>query len=154
MCVRDSILLLVAIPALLAATNDAQTEATKKELARLQGAWKLTAVEENGRESVLPEKDQTNWFVKGKAFCGPDGKQLSTVQLDPTTRPKSIDFSYAADPAKMIEKLVREGIYLLEGDTWKTCVNTRTQGVKERPSEFSTKDRPGWRLLVFKRQSP
>jgi C-terminal processing protease CtpA/Prc len=44
-----------------------------------------------------------------------------------------------------------EGIYVVDDDTLKICVNPATDGVKERPGEFSTKDKPGHRLLVFKR---
>ena len=44
-----------------------------------------------------------------------------------------------------------EGIYSVEADTLKICVNRLAEGVKKRPSGFSTRDKPEWRLLVFQR---
>jgi len=47
---------------------------------------------------------------------------------------------------------VYEAIYVVEKDTLKVCVNKRTEGAKERPGSFSTKDHEDWRLLVFERE--
>src|SRR5262249_15115681 len=46
---------------------------------------------------------------------------------------------------------VCEGIYSVDGDTLKLCVNRQSEGVKERPNVFSTEGKPEWRLLVLKR---
>src|SRR5262249_21135940 len=51
-------------------------------------------------------------------------------------------------------KRVLEGVYVVEGDTLKICVNKQTEGVKERPQGFSTKDKEDFRLLVFEKTQP
>jgi S1-C subfamily serine protease len=40
----------------------------------------------------------------------------------------------------------------VDGDTLKISVNRRDAGVKERPLDFETKDNPGRRLLILKRE--
>src|SRR5207253_3690172 len=47
-----------------------------------------------------------------------------------------------------------EGIYVIEKDRLKVCLNTRTNGPKERPSDFTTKDKPNLRVFTFQRISP
>jgi S1-C subfamily serine protease len=46
---------------------------------------------------------------------------------------------------------VYEGVYTVEKDTLKVCLNSRADA-KDRPGEFSTKDRADRRLLVFERE--
>src|SRR5262249_10259904 len=46
-----------------------------------------------------------------------------------------------------------EGIYTVEKDTLKVCLNGRADA-KDRPAGFSTTDKPDWRLLVFERENP
>lgn len=121
----------------------ADPDAGKKEVAQLQGGWKLAIFEARGEERDFPEYSFI-WFIKGnKIFYG--GKELAEFTVDPGTSPKVIDLAFH-DP-----KREHEGIYSLEKDTLRICVNQRTDGGKERPQEFATKDKPDWRLLVFKR---
>src|SRR5262249_20578001 len=44
-----------------------------------------------------------------------------------------------------------EGIYAVEKDTLKICLNRLSDGVKERPGGFATQDKENLRLLVFER---
>jgi uncharacterized protein (TIGR03067 family) len=118
-------------------------EAAQKDLAALKGTWRLTAVESAG--STMDQFDDgPRWVIKGnKVFYA--GKELAALTVDGATTPKSMDL--ALDNPKR----TYEGIYSLKEDTLKICVNRQTDGVKERPAGFDTKDKTGLRLLVFRR---
>jgi uncharacterized protein (TIGR03067 family) len=125
------------------AGGDPKAEAVKKELAVLQGVWKLTALEIDGKTTDFPE-NPPRWFIKeDKVRYG--GQELAALMIDAATTPRSIDLAFLSP------KRSYEGIYSVTGDTLKICVNRQTEGVKERPVGFATKDNPEWRLLVFKR---
>jgi uncharacterized protein (TIGR03067 family) len=139
MSARIACLLIAVIPSVgfANAADDA-----KEKLAPLQGGWKLESFEVNGEASDLGTSFW--WYIKGdKVLYG--GSELAKLVVDPGTSPKCIDVAFK-EP-----KRVLEGIYIIEDDTLKICVNNATDGVKERPGEFSTKDKSGHRLLVFKR---
>jgi uncharacterized protein (TIGR03067 family) len=109
----------------------------------LQGAWKLESLEIDGKPAELPDSPFW-WFIKGdKVLYG--GSELAALTIDAETSPRCIDLGFR-DP-----KRVFEGIYAIEDDTLKICVNPVTEGVKERPADFSTKGKPSVRLLTFKR---
>ncbi|HEV3203833.1 MAG TPA: TIGR03067 domain-containing protein [Gemmataceae bacterium] len=115
----------------------------KKELAELQGSWALTSVEREGKAEDLSNR-YPPWVIKGnKVFYG--GEEVALLAVDPTTKPKCIDISFP--PAKN----PYEGIFLLEENSLKICINKETEGPKQRPGKFSTMEKPDWRLLQFKR---
>jgi uncharacterized protein (TIGR03067 family) len=133
--------LLVAAAVSSAAGRPADDQAGK-ELAALAGTWKLVSLEANGEARELRENPR--WVIKGtKVLYG--GDELAGLTIDPATTPRSIDLAFR-NP-----KRVSEGIYTVEKDTLKVCLNHQTEGVKERPQGFATKGKPGWRLLVFQR---
>jgi uncharacterized protein (TIGR03067 family) len=116
---------------------------SKKDLAALQGVWKLEAVESDGAKQELVRKPP-RWVIKAnKVFYG--GEELAVLTLDPAAKPKIMDIAFSKGKGTF------EGVYSLSKDTLKVCVNKKTEGVKERPVGFDTKDKPDWRLMVFKR---
>src|SRR5258708_39714687 len=131
-------LLLVVLHPLASAGED---QAKTDKLAALQGTWKVKALEFDGKPSDLPEVSFW-WVIQGdKVFYG--GQELAKLTVDAATKPPCIDLAFR-NPDR-----VYEAIYAVEADTLKICVNRATEGVKERPSSFSTEGKPGWRLLVF-----
>jgi uncharacterized protein (TIGR03067 family) len=131
---------LVAAVGLLAGFVRAEDVAKDK---LLQGAWKFESLEIDGKPAELPDNAYW-WFIKGdKVLYG--GSELAALTIDAETSPRCIDLAFR-DP-----KRVFEGIYAIEDDTLKICVNPVTEGVKERPADFSTKGKPSARLLTFKR---
>jgi len=132
-------LLLTAFPLGAAPPDDA----TKKDLAALQGTWKTYSAEVNGEEGFYPEMSARLVIKDQKVFYA--GEELAGLTINATTSPRSIDLEYRK-PKKVIE-----GVYSLNGDTLKLCVNRQADGVKERPTGFETKDKPNVRVLVFKK---
>jgi uncharacterized protein (TIGR03067 family) len=119
----------------------------KKELAELQGVWRLIGFEIDGQEAFLQEHKQLRWVIKDdKVFYG--GDELAKLTLDPATNPKCLDF------ARANSKLVHEGIYKLDKDRLKICVGMMADGVKERPLQFGHKDTDKYRTLLFERDKP
>lgn len=68
-----------------------------------------------------------------------------TYKLDPTKDPKAIDLTHTLGKE---QGKVRLGIYLLDGDDLKMCVDD------ERPTEFATRPESGRALIVLKRVTP
>jgi uncharacterized protein (TIGR03067 family) len=69
-----------------------------------------------------------------------------TITIDPTTKPKWYDMTIPEGPKK---GQVLQGIYELEGDTWKYCQDKAGKG---RPTEFSGKAGSGWVLVIMKKE--
>jgi uncharacterized protein (TIGR03067 family) len=123
--------------------DDSSAAAAKQGAAELQGKWKLLSLEIDGTAIDLGDA-QPRWVIKGnKVRYG--GEELGQLIVDPTATPKIVDLSFAHP------KKVYEAIYAIDQDTLKICLNKQTEGVKERPADFSTKDKKNLRLLVFQR---
>ena len=128
-------LLLLALPALLPVR--AADDTPKKDApAALQGGWKFTSLENDGKTAELPGVSFW-WVIKGdKVYYG--GKELAKLTADATTTPKCLDLAFR-NPDR-----VYEAVYSIEDDTLKICVNRQTEGVKERPNSFSTEGKSEW----------
>ncbi|HJZ91478.1 MAG TPA: TIGR03067 domain-containing protein [Gemmataceae bacterium] len=112
--------------------------------AGLQGCWKLVSVETDGKTNDPVGGGQPRWVVKGDTvYYG--GEAIIRFTADPSTTPLIIDLRFR-DPDR-----VYEGVYAVEKDTLKVCLNSRADA-KDRPGEFATKDRADRRLLVFERE--
>jgi uncharacterized protein (TIGR03067 family) len=118
-------------------------DGAKKALAELEGVWKLTRIEAGGEARDLNGKTP-HWTFKGKKVSF-GGEPLAEIVADAGGVPKSLDLTLAG------EKDAREGIYAIDGDTLKICVNWDTGGLKERPQEFASKDKASFRVLEFAR---
>lgn len=118
----------------------------KKVIRAIDGTWRLESVEEDGKALDEPGDNGPRWKIKGTNVQYA-GESLLEIKTDEATTPKSLDL-VAVNP-----KRTYEGIYSLEGDTLKICVNRDTEGVKDRPQDFVTEKKPNIRLLVFKRDT-
>jgi len=127
----------------LAAAVPADTPPAKKGPAELQGTWKLVSVEINGKPFDVGQ-GQPRWAIKGDKIRYA-GEDLAVLTADPKATPKTLDLSFLSP------KKAYEGIYTVEKDTLKICLNGQSDGLKERPQDFSTKDKANLRLLVFER---
>ncbi len=135
---------LVTFAMLTFVSAQAKEPSDKKVPEEIQGVWKLTSLEING-ESVDLRKSLPRLVIKdNKIQYG--GEEFATVTADATTTPKILDLSFPKP-----EKRAYEAIYSIEKNTLKICINGSSGGVKERPGDFTTKDKPQLRLLTFQR---
>ena len=121
---------LLAVPALLVLSAvTAQEDVAKKEVAKLQGTWKLVGVELGG--ITLPEEafKGRQIRIEGEKISGVV-KALLTYRVDATAKPKAIDL--LSDKGKTPAK----GIYELQGDTLTVCYPPQTS--LDRPKSFDT----------------
>lgn len=136
---------------LLAAVAVAQEEATKADMLKIQGIWRLQSREKDGTsdsaeaiKDILMTNEGDKFSFKGSASGA--GAMTGTFKLDATKKPKTMDRIPADGPRK---GKTLPGIYALDGDTLKICVSLTGT---ERPSEFATRAKSGVLLSVFKRE--
>jgi uncharacterized protein (TIGR03067 family) len=116
--------------------------AADKPSAELDGLWKIVSVEIDGNVRQLD--DDLRWLIKDSKVVYGD-EPLAALTSYPTSTPKGIDLSF------LEPKQDYEGIYALENGELRLCLNVRTTGAKERPFDFSTKDKPNWRIFTLER---
>jgi uncharacterized protein (TIGR03067 family) len=140
------------ITAILVASTCALLAEDKKpadDQKKLLGAWKIVAMEENGKASD-DFKDAVLTMQEGKyTIQTPDGEVLDgTYKVNSSAKPKEIDFvpNFGRNKGK-----TTLGIYALEGDTLKIC---RDDAGKPRPKEFATRPDTGLIVFVLKRHKP
>jgi uncharacterized protein (TIGR03067 family) len=128
----------------LATESGSQAQDAKKGVPELQGTWTIVDVQDHG-ESVPFPGNLPRWVIKGnKVYYG--GEVLAVLTAFPDSTPRGIDLTFTKNDRTY------EAIYAFEGDQLKLCINRQDDGVKERPGEFGTKDKPGLRLFVLKRE--
>jgi RNA polymerase sigma factor (sigma-70 family) len=123
------------------------------ELGRLQGSWNLTAIEVEGQKQpengfkgsrmVLEGTTLTFFTAQGERACE------GTVNVNAASTPKTLDLLFTEGPSKGHLSL---GIYELEGDTWKICLNA--PGYRVRPREFATRAGGPSMVETLKRAAP
>jgi uncharacterized protein (TIGR03067 family) len=112
--------------------------------ADLQGCWKLVSIESDGKSSDPFGGGQPRWVIKGTSVSY-SGEEIIKFTVDESTSPRIIDLKFR-DPER-----VYEGVYVVEKNTLKVCLNGRSDA-KDRPGVFSTTDQADWRMLVFERE--
>jgi uncharacterized protein (TIGR03067 family) len=120
-----------------------------KERKGYQGAWKVVAVEVDGKEVAENDFRKLTFINKadGTWIVESEGKEISSGKsdIDPTKKPKTIDFMPTSGVFSGNEYL---GIYELGKDTRQICYAEKT---KERPTEFSAPAGSGRFLIKFER---
>lgn len=135
----------VACALFLGGGNARAEEKPAKPPAELQGVWKLTALEIKGKELEPVGGGSPRWVIKDNTISY-GGEEIAQFTSDPATTPRVLDLKYR-DPERTYE-----GIYTVEKDTLKVCLNKKADGTKDRPSKFATADQDDWVLLVFERE--
>ena len=128
-------------PKLITEPKRGEDPATKKDLARIQGSWKITELHVGGREisgkeaygGAVSVKFERLTFEGDKMYVTLDGKRAaegSTFTLDAAELPRTFDFKNSA--MKMI------GIYEFDGQHLRICFHST-----KRPSRFESKEAGG-----------
>jgi uncharacterized protein (TIGR03067 family) len=140
-------LLMIAALGLLLGADNPQDAASKKDLERMQGTWKLVSAIQDGTALSEDKVKQTTIVIKDDTFRFPGlaedaTSREGTFKLDATKSPKEMD-------TISTKKEVMLGIYELDGDRYKVCFAPTG---KPRPSEFASKLGSGNLLQVWKRK--
>ncbi len=122
---------------------------TKAE--RLEGRWKVVALESDGRKATAAELEAMKdggWTFKDAEVSieDPNAPGKSSFKIDPDKSPKQIDLIGLEGPQK---GKTMEGIYRLEGKRLTVCVRDVAAAGKGRPTEFVTKADSGLGLITL-----
>jgi uncharacterized protein (TIGR03067 family) len=90
----------------------------------------------------IAKNGETTIEIGGRVFF------KAKFRIDPTKKPKTIDYTMTEGPTKGKTQL---GIYELDGDTVKFCFAAPG---KERPTEFTAAEGSHRTLSVWKRKKP
>ena len=124
-------------------------DAVRKELKALQGTWKAVSLEAGGKS--LPKEAVPDFTF----IIGADGKSIgkspqveyqATITVDPKKNPKTIDIVPDNGPDR---GKTQPGIYEFDGDKLKICA---AQPGKDRPTDFDTKGKMGYSLMILRRE--
>jgi len=125
------------------------SEATKKEMAQLQGEWSMMSGSVNGQPMPDEMRKQMKRVCKGDEAITTMGAMVylkAKISIDPSKKPKTIDYQITGGATKGKTQL---GIYELDGDTFRSCFSA--PGVL-RPADFTTKPGDQRTLTVWKRE--
>jgi uncharacterized protein (TIGR02246 family) len=137
-----------------AAKHDPVNKPAADDLKALQGTWVTLKLVSDGKVEVDLNEPPTEgpfstltynghkWVLK----LGDAELASGTSKVDSSKTPKHIDLTHESGPQKGRTVL---GIYNLVGDEYTACIAAPG---KERPSEFSSKEGSGQRLVVSKRE--
>jgi len=143
--------LLFAALGLIAA--DAPKDDAKKDLDTIQGTWMIASGVYGGEDINSDLVSKLSFEIKGDQLLLKGDEEVVkdyakiTLRLDPSGKPKLIDFTVGQGEEK---GAVIEGIYEINGDELKICAKL---GAKERPAEFKSPENSRVALLTLKRQS-
>jgi uncharacterized protein (TIGR03067 family) len=123
----------------------------KKKDTNADGAWTVTAMEENGKKVPADAIDKLDMklTIKGDSYTVTmAGKVLDkgTSTRDAQKKPNTLDIKSAEGPNKGKTILA---IVEFSGDVMKVCYDLEG---KSRPKEFSTKEGSGHVLIVYQRE--
>ena len=143
--------LLAVMTVIIPSVWAADSQAVKKDMARLQGEWSMVSGSADGQ--AMPEQmlKQMKRVCQGDETTTKMGNQVflkAKFTVNPVKKPKAIDYQMTDGFTKGKTQL---GIYELDGDTFKSCF---AKPGSERPKDFSTKPGDGRTLSVWKRDKP
>lgn len=119
-----------------------------KDLELLQGCWRVTTLQMDGRSVAVP--GNASVVIKGNRFTtsGMGADYKGTLEIDDSTRPSRLDMKFTAGPEK---GKTNPAIYKLKGDTWIMCIATHGPS---RPRSFATRSGSGFALETLSRGKP
>jgi uncharacterized protein (TIGR03067 family) len=120
-------------------------DAAKKDLAQMQGTWKVVQAVRHGEELAAEKREPLRLVVKDNQITmrGGDRDEEATFTLDAGKKPRQFDLIPKGDDAKKIL-----GIYEINKDTMRMAWSMSGE---ERPSKFETTKESGVFLLVLER---
>ena len=123
--------------------------AIKKDMAQLQGEWSMVSGSADGQPMPDALLGSCRRVCKGDEITVTIGAQTlmkAKVSIDPSKKPKTIDYEVIDGPTKGKRQL---GIYELDGNTFKSCFGAPGD---ERPADFASKSGDRRTSSVWKRE--
>ena len=148
--IRTTLLIALAVTAISLAWAEGN-EAIKKDIALLQGEWLMVSGTADGFPIPSDMIPNSRRVCKGDELTATVGGQLvmkAKITIDPSKKPKTIDYDVVDGPTKGRTHL---GIYELDGDTLKSCFGAPGA---ERPTGFASKPGEKRTSTVWKRAKP
>jgi uncharacterized protein (TIGR03067 family) len=144
--IRVAVLVLTAGLSLTA--DDGNKEPVDMAYAKLEGTWQVVSLEVDGAKVPNETVKESKLIIKGKEFTMKEkiATYKGTFSIDPGKKPNTIDIKFTEGPEKGNTSL---GIYELDGDDLKLCLSVTS---KERPTEFTAKNKSGHGFEVLKRK--
>jgi uncharacterized protein (TIGR03067 family) len=141
--------LVVAVAVCLLAAEDSRDKAIKRDLERLQGTYKMAALEVDGKLVPEDKLKSSTLTIKGERYIIKVNDQTFETQmiLDPTQKPKTIDMKFLDGANKDKAAL---GIYKIDGDKFIMC-RALNPG-QNRPQDFGTWPNTNTFLVTWKKQ--
>ena len=132
------------------ATSARAYDPASAEAKRLEGRWKVVALEVDGRKAPPEAMKNRSWTFKGTevSFDDPNAPGKSSFKLDPGKDLKQIDLVGLDGPQK---GKTMEAIYKLEDARLTICLRDIAAAERGRPTEFATKPDSGLGLIVLER---
>jgi uncharacterized protein (TIGR03067 family) len=127
----------------------AESDESKADLAKMQGEWSMVSGSADGFEIPDEIRATAKRVCKENETVVTFGTQLilqATFTVDPTKKPKTIDYKATDGPTKGKTHL---GIYEIDGNTIRYCFAAPDA---ERPSDFTSKPGERHTLSVWKRK--
>ena len=117
-------------------------------LSQLQGKWRVTALEVEGRVVPSAQLAQSSIVIKGTRFTatGPGTLYDGEMTIDATAQPKRLSVAMEKGP----ELRTNHAIYELNGDTLRICLNVNGNPA---PKAFTTKLGDGCALETLVREA-
>jgi len=118
------------------------------DLDRLQGSWKITSLESDGRRASAGLLTDARIIIKGNTFTslGMGAPYTGTMTLRRSGALKTFDLLFTSGHAQGTKNV---GIYKLAGDTWTICLSTQSP---TRPKRFATRAGSGLALETLTRE--
>jgi uncharacterized protein (TIGR03067 family) len=119
-----------------------------EELQRLQGTWNIVFLEVEGMTPAPNVYAGASIEVKGDRFTtrAMGAVYAGTISLDAESVPNKLQMKFTEGPEK---GNTNNGIYELEGDRWRFCVNMKGGPA---PTEFVTSPGSGRALETLNRE--
>jgi uncharacterized protein (TIGR03067 family) len=131
----------------LASAGDGPEKMVQDDLAGLQGSWQIISYEKAAVKYPPCQLQLLPTLVfKGRDYTWADGETGTITLIDPSKKPKIIEYKRTSGPMKNTTELA---IYKIEGDSFTDCI--APPGAAEHPKDFSTSEENGQILIVYKR---
>jgi RNA polymerase sigma factor (sigma-70 family) len=135
------------------AKDEKKADKPKDDKEAILGTWRVVTQEQQGQSKEESEEHRLIFSADGFTIKkGDETLYKGKFKIDASKKPKTIDMEIIESAKGGNDGKTGLGIYSLEGDTLKWCVNE--PGETERPKEFSAPSGTRLMFVTFKREKP